>query len=50
MVARAENRYESALSYAERAVAQAPAGLPKAQAHAWAHAWAQLTSLAGLGR
>ncbi|MEU5069585.1 tetratricopeptide repeat protein [Streptomyces virginiae] len=46
MVARAENRYESALAYAERAVAHAPAGLPKAQAHAWA----QLTSLAGLGR
>ncbi|MFD6113794.1 tetratricopeptide repeat protein [Streptomyces yangpuensis] len=46
MVARAENRYETALSYAERAVAQAPAGLPRAQAHAWA----QLTSLAGLGR
>ncbi|MEU9033334.1 tetratricopeptide repeat protein [Streptomyces sp. NPDC048352] len=46
MVARAENRYETALSYAERAVAHAPAGLPKAQAHAWA----QLTSLAGLGR
>ncbi|MFD9078173.1 Twin-arginine translocation pathway signal [Streptomyces erythrochromogenes] len=46
MVARAENRYENALAYAERAVAHAPAGLPKAQAHAWA----QLTSLAGLGR
>ncbi|WP_328959670.1 tetratricopeptide repeat protein [Streptomyces virginiae] len=46
MVARAENRYATALSYAERAVAHAPAGLPKAQAHAWA----QLTSLAGLGR
>lgn len=46
MVARAENRYEAALSYAERAVAHAPSGLPKAQAHAWA----QLTSLAGLGR
>ncbi|MFE5896943.1 tetratricopeptide repeat protein [Streptomyces sp. NPDC056488] len=46
MVARAENRYETALSYAERAVAHAPAGLPRAQAHAWA----QLTSLAGLGR
>ncbi|MFD9271204.1 Twin-arginine translocation pathway signal [Streptomyces goshikiensis] len=46
MVARAENRFENALAYAERAVAHAPAGLPKAQAHAWA----QLTSLAGLGR
>ncbi|MFH9799560.1 hypothetical protein [Streptomyces virginiae] len=46
MVARAENRYENALAYAERAVAHSPAGLPKAQAHAWA----QLTSLAGLGR
>ncbi|THA53155.1 tetratricopeptide repeat protein [Streptomyces sp. A1136] len=46
MVARAENRYETALAYAERAVAHAPAGLPKAQAHAWA----QLTSLACLGR
>ncbi|MEY2232869.1 hypothetical protein [Streptomyces sp. BF23-19] len=46
MVARAENRYATALSYADRAVAHAPAGLPKAQAHAWA----QLTSLAGLGR
>ncbi|MFE5827188.1 Twin-arginine translocation pathway signal [Streptomyces erythrochromogenes] len=46
MVARAENRYENALAYAERAVTHAPAGLPRAQAHAWA----ELTSLAGLGR
>ncbi|MEV6250708.1 hypothetical protein AB0M38_31750 [Streptomyces sp. NPDC051742] len=46
MVARAENRYETALAYAEQAVAHAPAGLPRSQAHAWA----QMTSLAGLGR
>ncbi|MFD6113727.1 hypothetical protein ACFWG0_26955 [Streptomyces yangpuensis] len=46
MVARAENRYETGLAYAERAVTHAPAGLPRAQAHAWA----ELTSLAGLGR
>ncbi|MER5781244.1 Twin-arginine translocation pathway signal [Streptomyces mobaraensis] len=46
MVARAENRYDTALSYADQAVAHAPAGLPKAQAHAWA----RLPSLAGLGR
>ncbi|MGW3328707.1 hypothetical protein [Streptomyces virginiae] len=46
MVARAEKRYAIALSYAERAVAHAPAGVPKAHAHAWA----QLTSLARLCR
>ncbi|MFK0017028.1 Twin-arginine translocation pathway signal [Streptomyces sp. NPDC091027] len=46
MVARAESRYETALAYADRAVACAPTGLPRAQAYAWA----QLTSLAGLGR
>lgn len=46
MVARAAGQHAAALSHAERAVACAPAGLPRAQAHAWA----RLPSLAVLGR
>ncbi|WP_328912052.1 MULTISPECIES: Twin-arginine translocation pathway signal [unclassified Streptomyces] len=46
MVARATGRHTAALAHAERAVACAPAGLPRAQAHAWA----RLPSLAALGR
>lgn len=46
MVARAAGRHTVALAHAERGVACAPSGLPRAQLRAWA----QLPSLAELGR
>ncbi|MFF5567695.1 Twin-arginine translocation pathway signal [Streptomyces sp. NPDC012623] len=46
MVARASGHHTTALAHAERGVACAPSGLPRAQLHAWA----RLPSLAALGR
>ncbi|SEB61185.1 hypothetical protein [Streptomyces melanosporofaciens] len=46
MVARAAGQHIQALAHADRGLASAPAGLPRAQLHAWA----QLPSLAALNR
>ncbi|MFE0062299.1 Twin-arginine translocation pathway signal [Streptomyces sp. NPDC059003] len=46
MVARAAGHHETALNHAERGLALAPSGLPRAQLQAWA----QAPSLAALGR
>ncbi|MEV7085915.1 tetratricopeptide repeat protein [Streptomyces sp. NPDC093085] len=46
MLARAADRHTVALAHAERGLACAPSGLPRAQMHAWA----RLPSLAALGR